>query len=55
MVVHAPTAVFRYYSYKGDDDHRFDASKIPVWRGQIKVKDEAEDVFEKIIGTENCD
>ena len=37
------------------DKHGFDAHKIPVLRGQIKVKDEPEDVFEKVIGTETCD
>ena len=43
--------VFRYYSCEGDE-HGFDE---PVFRGQIKVKDKPEDVFEKIIGTGACD
>ena len=37
------------------DEHGFDAHKIPVLRVQIKVKDEPEDVLEKIIGTGTCD
>ena len=46
--------VFRYYSCLGDE-HGFDAYKIPLLRGQIRVKDESEDVFENIIGTGTCD
>ena len=34
------------------DEHGFDEH---VLRGQIKVKHEAEDVFEKMIGTGACD
>ena len=45
---------FWYYSCEGDE-HVFDAHKIPVLRVQIKVKDEPEYVFEKIIGTGTCD
>ena len=43
--------VFWYYYCEGDE-HGFDEH---VLRGQIKVKDEPEDVFEKIIGTGSCD
>ena len=43
--------VFWYYSCEGDE-HGFDEH---VLRGQIKVKDEPKDVFEKIIGTGACD
>ena len=43
--------VFRYYSCEGDE-HGFDEH---VLRGQIKVKDKPEDVFEKIIGNGACD
>ena len=46
--------VFWYYSCEGDE-HGFDAHKIPVLRVQIKVKDEPEDVLEKIIGTGTFD
>ena len=46
--------VFWYYSCEGDE-HGFDAHKIPVLRDQLKVKDEPEDVLEKIMGTGTCD
>ena len=37
------------------DEHGFDAHKIPVLRVYLKVKDEPEDVLEKIMGTGTCD
>ena len=43
--------VFWYYSCEVDE-HGFDDY---VLRGQIKVKNEPEDLFEKIIGTDACD
>ena len=36
-------------------ENNVDAHKIPVYRGHIKVKDEPEDVFEKIKGTETSE
>ena len=48
--------VFWYYSLSCEGEgHGFDAHKISVLRVQIKVKDEPEDVLEKIIGTGTCD
>ena len=46
--------VFIYHSCEGDE-HGFDAHKIPVLRGKIKVKDKPEDVFKKIVGTGTYD
>ena len=37
------------------DEHGFDAHKIPVLRVHLKVKDEPEDVLEKIMGTGTFD
>ena len=54
MIFEYVGGVFRYYSCEGDE-HGFDAHKIPVLKVQHKVKDEPEDVFEKIMGTGTCD
>ena len=40
---------------KISNEESLDITLVRVMRGQNKVEDKPEDVFEKIVGTETCD